>query len=264
MNVAESRIVLRERSVAESLDLACSICGSGALSLYVKLAAVVLLPGYTLCLLARYLLDVSWLTLWLVGWAFGSIAQGVFTVAASRWLFGSASVGEILRAFGRRLWSFFWAWLAAALYVAASAALVIALPYAWAHVLVAREASLLEGASPIAAIQRGARFVRSDVGRALSMQAALGLAQLACVVLAELLLDGVANGVLQLGAPPDRLFAQFGSPYALLGLFVSVPYVATARFLAYIDGRTRGDGWDIQVRFLAMAAQQRQGWGGAR
>ena len=30
--------------------------------------------------------------------------------------------------------------------------------------------------------------------------------------------------------------------------------VATARFLAYIDGRTRQDGWDIQLRFMAIAA----------
>ena len=29
---------------------------------------------------------------------------------------------------------------------------------------------------------------------------------------------------------------------------------ATARFLAYIDGRTRQDGWDIQLRFMAIAA----------
>ena len=26
------------------------------------------------------------------------------------------------------------------------------------------------------------------------------------------------------------------------------------RFLHYIDGRTRADGWDIQLRFMALAA----------
>ena len=32
------------------------------------------------------------------------------------------------------------------------------------------------------------------------------------------------------------------------------PWVATARFLQYVDGRTRADGWDIQLRFMAIAA----------
>jgi hypothetical protein len=32
-----------------------------------------------------------------------------------------------------------------------------------------------------------------------------------------------------------------------------IPYVATARFLAYLDLRTRSEGWDIQTRFAAIA-----------
>ena len=42
----------------------------------------------------------------------------------------------------------------------------------------------------------------------------------------------------------------------LLGLHLSIPLVATTRFLAYIDNRTRRDGWDIQVRFLAIRRAQ--------
>lgn len=264
MNVAESRIVLRARTLAELLDLACSVCGSGALGLYVKLSMAVLLPVYAACLLARYLLDWSWLTIWIGAWVASSLLQGVFTIAASRWLFAEARVGAVLGVFFRRLLDLFGAWLASIIYLACGAALLVALPYTWAHVLIVREASLLEKASPVAAIQRGARFVRSDLGRAFTLQLALSLAQLACIVLTELMLDGVVDGVLQLGEPPDRLLSEYGSPYALLGLFLSVPYVATARFLAYIDGRTRGDGWDIQVRFLAMAAEQHKTLGVAR
>jgi hypothetical protein len=40
--------------------------------------------------------------------------------------------------------------------------------------------------------------------------------------------------------------------HRLLGLFASVPWVSALRFLTYIDTRTRRDGWDIQVRFLAL------------
>jgi hypothetical protein len=40
----------------------------------------------------------------------------------------------------------------------------------------------------------------------------------------------------------------------VIGCFAALPLVATARFLSYIDGRTRQDGWDIQLRFMSLAA----------
>ena len=57
---------------------------------------------------------------------------------------------------------------------------------------------------------------------------------------------------MQLGRPVGSLFDNGGSTYALLGYFLSVPYVASARFLGYVDSRTRREGWDIQVRFAAL------------
>jgi len=42
-------------------------------------------------------------------------------------------------------------------------------------------------------------------------------------------------------------------------LFLSVPLVATLRFLAYIDNRTRREGWDIQVRFLELGRALSEG-----
>ena len=44
MNLGASAIVLRPRTLAETFDLACRLSCSIALSLYVRLAAVVLLP----------------------------------------------------------------------------------------------------------------------------------------------------------------------------------------------------------------------------
>jgi len=38
----------------------------------------------------------------------------------------------------------------------------------------------------------------------------------------------------------------------------SVPLVASLRFLAYIDNRTRREGWDIQVRFSELARVLRE------
>jgi hypothetical protein len=38
---------------------------------------------------------------------------------------------------------------------------------------------------------------------------------------------------------------------------LAVPFLATARFLAYIDGRTRREAWDVQLRFTELAKSPR-------
>jgi hypothetical protein len=76
---------------------------------------------------------------------------------------------------------------------------------------------------------------------------------LAFVVAGDLLGQGLVEFVLQLGRPVGSLFHDGGSTYALFGYFLSVPYVSSARFLGYVDSRTRREGWDIQVRFAALA-----------
>ena len=72
---------------------------------------------------------------------------------------------------------------------------------------------------------------------------------------AETLGDAIIDSVLQLGQPFGDLWKEGGSGYALLGFFLAVPVVAAARFLKYIDVRTRKEGWDIQLRFVALAEQ---------
>lgn len=254
MNLTQSRIVLRPRSVAEILDLACLICGARALRLYLWLALAALLPCYGLMLALRYWLQWDWSSVWLCAAAVASLAQGVYTLAAGRWLFsGTLGVGEVLRAFAQQLWRYFWAW-ALSIFLLAASGIILLVPWAGARLLFVHEASLLEMASPTDAASRSSRFVSGRGWRALWMWCTLLCAQLGCVLLAELLCNGIVDGVLQLGQPFESLWSSMGSPYALLGLFLSVPYVATARFLMYIDNRTRADGWDIQVRFMAIAS----------
>ena len=94
-------------------------------------------------------------------------------------------------------------------------------------------------------------------------QPGLGLQTLTCllgmvfasVLCSELLGLGLVSYLLQLGSPLGSLFEDGGSLFALLGLFLSTPLVATARFLTYIDGRTRRDAWDVQVRFQQVRAE---------
>jgi len=262
MNLAQSRVVLRQRTTAEILDLAVRLCAGQGLGLYLRLALVVLLPCYAGCLVLRYLLDWHWVAVWLVAILATSLVQGVFTVAAGRWLFSEElGVGEVLRGFAQQLGSYFGAWLTSRFVLAVSTVL---LPYAATRMLFVHEVSLLERAPFLRAASRASRFVTGAGDRAFVTWVALVAAQVTAAGLAQILCQGVVDGVLQLGDLFPPLLEAYGSPYALLGLMVSVPFVATARLLMYIDLRTRRDGWDIQVSFMAIAAEQPALMGGAR
>ena len=45
----------------------------------------------------------------------------------------------------------------------------------------------------------------------------------------------------------------------MLGALLCIPVAAAMRFLYYIDLRTRKEGWDIQLRFVALAEQASSG-----
>jgi hypothetical protein len=72
------------------------------------------------------------------------------------------------------------------------------------------------------------------------------------VVLAETLGQALFEYGLALNAETQNLWTDGGSAFALLGLFLFIPYGAAHRFLCYINERTRQDGWDVQVAFLGL------------
>jgi hypothetical protein len=257
VNLGASAIVLRPRTLAEILDLACRFTISVAFGLYARLSAVVLLPIFAGCLALRYALGWPWPAVWCVAVALGSVAQGVFTVAVGRLLF-SEELGawQVLRLFGRRLGSYLvMLFLSRSLLALACLPFLLGLPFAWPRLVFTHEASLLEGAGPVDAIRRSDRFISGRGGSVFAVLLALLLTQAGFVLTSELLCQGLVGWVLQLGTPFGSLFSSdYGSPYALAGLWLSIPYVAAARFLDYIDARTRSDGWDIQLRFMAIAA----------
>lgn len=258
MNLGAAAVVLRPRTLAEILDLACRLVGSIALGLFLRLSAIVLLPCLAVCLALRHALGWPWPAVWAAAAILGVAAQGVFTAAVGRLLFSEElTAGQALRVFGRRAGSYllmlFLRWL---LLVAAATVAVLPIFVAWPVTLFAHEASLLEGAGPTDAIRRAGRFVSNRVGSVFGVLLALLFTQAAFVIAAELLGQGLVDQVLQLGKPFGSLFDKGGSAYALAGFLLSIPYVATARFLHYIDARTRSDGWDIQLRFMAIAARE--------
>ena len=51
---------------------------------------------------------------------------------------------------------------------------------------------------------------------------------------------------------------EIGGPIALLAMWLAVPILTTGRFFVYLNLRTRREGWDIQVRFNAIAQKEKE------
>jgi hypothetical protein len=267
MKLDRARVVLRPRTGAEVFDLGMrwTIAVGGAL--YLRLSTIVLLPSLALCLLARHAWGWDWLSVWLLAVALSTVSQGVFTVAAGKLLLDpKPSTREVLWGFVRRLPVYLEALVITRIGLGLAGLVAVMLPWVWAWVAFVHEACLLEGAGPIAGIRRASRFVRGDGGSAMLMLLGLGCGLVTAVFVAEFIGTSLVGFVLQLGNVFDVLWIDGGSPWALLGFHVAIPYLASVRFLKYIDGRTRRDGWDIQLRFIAIEfadAQARKPHGAA-
>jgi hypothetical protein len=258
MNLAETRIALRPRGLGEIMDLGLRFDHAIGGRLYRRLALVLLLPAYLLCLALRFWVDLPWEQVWLVAAGLVLCTQGAFTIAASRLLVApDVRVTEVLGRFLRRLPSY--------LVSSVLALLVLGLGWTFFYFLVTayfattstthyHEASLVEEAGPLAALSRSRALARHNGMRVFGLQVLRVAALVGFVVVFELVFSvGLVEFGLQLGRPFGRL-EWGGSPFALAGLFAGVPYYATTRFLHYIDTRTRQDGWDVQVRCMSIAA----------
>lgn len=255
MNLGAARVALRVRTAADVLDLAAPFCLRNR-RLTFALAGCVLAPAFALCLLARYRWNWPWGGVWVMAWVLGVLCQAPFTIAFSDLMFvppPAVRTRAVLRRTLRRLPSLAFARLLTILIHASALSLIILPAYTGSVFLVVPEAVLLEGAGPFAAIGRSVRAVRGRAVAGVGVVLSIALLPAAGVMAGELVGNAVVSLVLQLGAPFGSLFVNGGTPYALGGFFVTVPLVAAARFLFYIDLRTRKEGWDIQLRFMEIA-----------
>lgn len=259
MNLGNAGVVLRPRGLAESTDLALTWCVKVGRGTYLRLALVVLLPAAIGCWLLRVLLGWEWIGVWIVAGLVASFLQAPFTVAAGAMMFErDVTARAVLRRFLPRLPATFGLWCLAQLWLALGLALaVVGVAWTWPQVAFAREALLLEGHGVTAAVTRARGFVARQSGDALFLlgtQAAVIVVFVACF---DQLDGALFDLALQLGRPFGAL-EDGGSLFALLGMFAAMPYVATIRFLRYVDGRTRRDGWDLQLAFLSLRATDPQ------
>ena len=246
MNAGHANIVMRPRSVRESLDLTLPFLIRVGGVRYLRLAALVLTPALGVCLVARAWLELSWGETWLLALPLGIWLQGIFTLAAGELMFSERlDTPVLLGRFARRAFSYTGAIvLTRALALAIATTLVLG-PWIWSRVLYTPEASLLEGASALPAMGRATRLGSGAGTFELLFWLALTLGF--GIVGAENLGHGIVNQLFSLDVRWGDLMEEFGSLYALMGWFGALPVAATFRFLRYIDARTRSDGWDIQV-----------------
>lgn len=255
MNLEQARVTLRPRGVAELFDLSLRFCTSLAGRLYLQLAAVVLLP----CLLVCWAAHATWFAgAWAATWGLAvglsALARSAFTVAASRLLFEERPrLAGVLAQTLRRLPALLVGLMMYTALLAASALAIVGPVFVAVLYTFLDEAILLEQQGPLRALGRARAVLRRRSGEGATLRLGQSLATAIFILCADQLGHGLVGFVLQLGEPFGEL-ADGGSAYALIGLFLAVPYVATVQFLTYIDGRTRQDGWDIQLRFLGIAA----------
>ncbi len=256
MNLLDARVVLRMRGVADVLDLTVPYCVRGW-RLFGTLCVLVLGPAFCLCALLHYGAAWTWQQVWVVSVVLGGFLQAPFSLAAGELLFNEpeqAQLRTLIRHLGRRLFPFVFAHITSRMALMVAACTVVGWPIAGSALLFVHEAALLEGASGPGAMARSQKLVTRNNAAAFGMWVALMVCPALCVLLAEVLGQAIVSTTLQLGQPVGDLFTEGGSLYALAGFFMSLPLVATARFLKYIDIRTRKEGWDIQLRFMSVVA----------
>jgi hypothetical protein len=252
VNLASARIVLRPRFRLESVDLAFRFVLGDARRTYVKFSLIVLLPAFAVSAGARWALELSWWSAWALALALGSLSFGVFTVVASRLLFEqAASTRAVLGLYRTRLPSYLAAMGLSRLLIAAAWLLIAPGAIAWARYAYVPEAVLLEHQPARQALGRSIRLSRAG-NDAFGTILAGAVLSLVIIVGVEEMFLGIVRDLLSIPIDSSRLFSNGGSYAALAGYFASVPWAAAHRFLSYIDGRTRQDGWDVQLRFMAL------------
>jgi hypothetical protein len=251
----DARVALRARSVLESADLALRFTMVHIRPVAV-LSALVALPGLASGLALRYVAGLSWVVVWSVSLALAGIAEGPFTVLFGRLALGTeATAREALTGFRARAIVYSLVLFAALVFQLAAASILL-MPWVFAALatVFVPEVALLEGAR-MASIRRSLKVTTGFTGRVFGVVAVLLLSRLAIVGLADDALRRTIGMVLDLRIRTESLFEDGGSPYALVGLWLSVPVCASIRYFQYIDLRTIKEGWDLQRRFQLLAAR---------
>ena len=257
LDVLRARVAFRERAFIDVMDLALRFLVVHW-RLYAKVAGVVLVPSIILTLGIAHLTS-DWWTGWGVALVLSFAVQVPFTLLASRLVFQEqvsarvvlrAAVGELPRILVMRgLWI--------VPITLGSVLMIVPAIGLGAIFLFVDEVMILERSRILPAFGRSQRIATSAMGNTMLCVAMVTLLPLVAVLFADVGGRAFVSDLLQFRGPAP-FWVTGGSVLAALGWFGIIPYVATARFFAYLNVRTRAEGWDIQTRFAAIAARAEQ------
>lgn len=251
MNPLACRVVLRPRGPGELVDLAVRL-GQVEAGALVGAALRVLGPLAALILLSPLLpwgpeVALAGVLLLAPG------LQVPFVALGARLLFEEGVTLGALRADARPMLRAALVRWGALVAVWGSGLMSFGIAFLPAHVGLAwiGEVVLLERTPVRLAWARTVSLASDEAGVAVG-SAGLGLAVLGVGALTgEALGQLVVAGVLQLGTPLGALWAGEVTPHLVLGTLGVQPLLGWVRLLAYVDARTRREGWDLQVALRA-------------
>jgi hypothetical protein len=253
VNLERANVVIRPRGALELVDLSFRFLLDINRTAYLRLSTFVLGPCFALCLFARFYLDWSAARVWLLALALCWLCQGPFTVLAGQLMFESdPSLSDTSRGALKRLGAYAVTLLWTRFLMLFGSLVIVGAFYFAARAVFVPECLYLEHLGPRAALRRGAQIARTHFDTVSKLVLTTLTATLFFVLVSETAIRGLLEALLVLNVDLGTLERDGISVWSLLGLFASVPWVSALRFLTYIDTRTRRDGWDIQVRFLAL------------
>jgi hypothetical protein len=255
VNILQARVVLRERSLLDVVDLAVRFVVTHGKA-YGRLSLATLPAAFAVSLLVAHTLGWGWA--WTIALLLGPFIAAPFTGLASRLLFEpTARTGEVLRATlsaTPRL-----ALVRAAELLGMLVSGILVLPAFWllSVFLFANEVVVLERAGASSAITRMQRLLSGSAGDAILAALFLLALHIVAVFLGDFVGRSALEDLLEITAPPSITDGQ-GSVLGIAAYWAFVPYLATCRFLLYVNVRTRAEGWDVQTRFAAIAVRAQQ------
>ncbi len=263
----EPRVTLRPRTLDETLNLALAYLRTSArdfLPLFLLLSSVAAL----MVVGTAYALDLDWGQRCAVTLIVVPIMERVVTVYAGRHLFQNPATkrGALKIVLKRMPLVLIWSLVSTLPFtivlvdVKETGLLVLGVlcltfwPFILASHVYLGEAAFLEQLPAGRALHRARILVTYRFGRALGLLIAQSLVRALFVVSVMFGTSFLISGVLQFQGTPDSVGYWAG----IGGYILAGPYVAMARLFDYVDARTRREGWDIQVRFNAIAQRARE------
>jgi hypothetical protein len=254
MDLVRARVALRERPLLDVLDLAVRFCVANVGS-YARLSLVTVAPAFAVSWTAARL--GGWAAGWAVAIALAALVDAFFVALASRLVFeDGARVRDVVRSTAGAIPRLAVARCAQGFALGLSA-LFVGLPWIWlgSVTLFVPEVIVLERSTLLASWGRARGIATARLGVATAAMLLLSGLVVGATLLADVGGRELLDSVLEI-RPPPSVFEDGGSVLALLGFWSVLPVRATTRFFAYLDVRTRAEGWDIQTRFAALARRE--------